>query len=71
VEGAGKGIGREGGRESKRKQESKRARRGQAAPFIVSQAHLVLPGNCEGWGSLDRILTVCHDGGSKAFLKRK
>ena len=39
-----------------REQESKREKRGQAAPFIVGQAYLVLPGT-EGW-SLDPMLTV-------------
>jgi hypothetical protein len=36
-------MGKERGREVEKEQErSKRARRGQAAPFIVSQAHLAV-----------------------------
>jgi hypothetical protein len=34
----------EGKSKNKRKQESKRARRGQTAPFIVSQAYLAIAG---------------------------
>ena len=34
------------GKRTEGKQESKRVGRGQAAPFIVSQTHRLLPGNC-------------------------
>jgi hypothetical protein len=47
VERWGKGV-REGGLESKKGEGLKRARRGQAAPFIVGWAILLLPGNYEG-----------------------
>jgi hypothetical protein len=43
-------MGREGGSQERTEREqeskSKREQRGQAAPFIVSLAHLLLPGNC-------------------------
>jgi hypothetical protein len=47
VERRGKG-GREGGLEMRvrKVREFKRVRRGQAAPFIVGWATLLLPGNC-------------------------
>ena len=41
--GAGRGIRRgERGERTELKQEGKRERRGQAAPFIVSQVHLLV-----------------------------
>ena len=45
VERGGKGK-REGGLESKKGESLKRVSRGQAAPFIVGWAILLLPGNC-------------------------
>jgi hypothetical protein len=38
----GKRMGREGGKEEQEQERSKRERRGQAAPFIVSQAYLAV-----------------------------
>jgi hypothetical protein len=41
-EGVGEGNGERGKQEGKRQEKGKRERRGQAAPFIVSQAYLAL-----------------------------
>jgi hypothetical protein len=46
MERGGKGK-REGGLESKKGEDLKRSRRGQASPLIVVWAILLLPGNCE------------------------
>jgi hypothetical protein len=47
VERQGKVVGREGsrGKRTEQEQEGKRARREQAAPFIVSWAQVTMPGN--------------------------
>jgi hypothetical protein len=45
-EGGKKGTEWKEGKGARARGKEKRVRRGQAAPFIVSQAHLLLPGNC-------------------------
>ena len=42
VMGGGRQMGRERTKSERSEQESKKERRGQAAPFIVSQAHLTV-----------------------------